>query len=58
MADRNTCRLPSCENEPRGREPGVDTFAARFCSTGCELKYEHLRDDARDAERAAQEGRL
>lgn len=24
MSDRNTCRLPSCENEPRGREPDVD----------------------------------
>jgi len=24
MSDRNTCRLPSCENEPRGREPDVN----------------------------------
>lgn len=58
MSDRNTCRHPQCENEPRGREPGVDAFAARFCSDGCELKYEHARDDAQDAKHAArQEGR-
>jgi len=57
MSGRNTCRLPGCDNEPRGRELGVVGFAARFCSTGCELKYEHVREDARDAERAArQEG--
>lgn len=58
MSDRNTCRRPQCEREPRGRDPGVDAFAAQFCSDGCELKYEHLQGDARDADRTArQEGR-
>lgn len=51
MAERNTCRYSPCDNEPRGREPGVDAFAAKFCSTGCELKFEHVREDARDVQR-------
>lgn len=48
------CRRPTCENEPRGRGPNVDGFAAKFCSPQCELKFEHVRDDARDARRAAE----
>lgn len=47
--DREECRLPGCSEEPRGG----GGFPGRFCSTGCELKYEHVRADARDARRDA-----
>lgn len=43
--DRTTCRLLGCNQPPRD-EVG---FAGRFCSTGHELKFEHVRADARDA---------
>jgi hypothetical protein len=51
MSERDECRNPSCSNEPRGG----GGFSERFCSTPCELKYEHARADARDARREAQE---
>jgi hypothetical protein len=47
-----TCRLPTCDGDARGRSEGRDGFAAAFCSTRCELKYEHIQADARDARRA------
>ena len=47
------CRYPSCEEEARGRGENVGSFAADFCSPACELKFEHVRADARDARRAA-----
>lgn len=43
------CRYPFC-SEPSRDEPG---YAGRFCSTRCELRYEHARADARDAQIAA-----
>jgi hypothetical protein len=49
MSDRDECRLPTCSNDPRG-----GGFSGRFCSTPCELKFEHVRADARDARRDAQ----
>jgi len=33
----------------------VSVFGAKFCSTECELKFEHIQDDARDAKRAEEE---
>jgi hypothetical protein len=33
----------------------VSRFGAKFCSTKCELKHEHIKADARDAARS--EGR-
>ena len=50
MTDRDECRNSTCSNDPRG-DGG---FSGRFCSTACELKYEHVRADARDARREAQ----
>lgn len=55
MPDRHTCRNPSCDEEPRGREYGITLEEGRFCSRGCKIKFAHLEDDARDAERAAAE---
>ena len=49
MTDRDECRRPTCSNDPR--EGGG--FSGRFCSTPCELKFEHVRADAREAERDA-----
>ena len=40
-----TCRYPTCSK--RAREAGT-TYARRFCSTACELKFEHIRADARE----------
>jgi len=48
------CRLNGCDEESRGRGPNVDGFGAKFCSPSCELKYDHLKADARDARRAAE----
>jgi hypothetical protein len=48
--DRDTCRQHGCDGEPRGG----GGFSGRFCSTPCELKYEHVRADARDARRDAE----
>ncbi|WP_273837480.1 hypothetical protein [Halococcus sp. PRR34] len=49
MTDRDECRNFSCSNDARGG----GGFSGRFCSTPCELKYEHVRADAREAERDA-----
>jgi len=66
MSD-DTCRYPGCEKETRERgeqeypdsdkEYTVDAFGAKFCSLEHELKYDHIRADARDAKRAAEEER-
>jgi hypothetical protein len=57
-----TCRMRRCDHPPApngvwtdddGREHRV---RRGFCSVPCELRWEHLRDDARDARDAA-EGR-
>jgi hypothetical protein len=50
--DDGSCRYPSCDEESRERGEGVGTFGAQFCSLEHELKYEHLKADAEDAERA------
>jgi len=48
MSDPDECRNPSCSNEPRGT-----SGSRRFCSTPCEVKFGHVRADAREAERDA-----
>lgn len=49
---RDTCKMPNCDREP-GAQDGRDDYRTRkFCSVQCETKYEHLRADARDAERS------
>lgn len=47
---RDVCRYPSCDNGP-GEQDRDDYDARRFCSVPCQLKYEHVRADARDARR-------
>lgn len=41
------CRRSGCTNPPVG-------FRG-FCSKRCEVKFEHIRADARDAQRAARQ---
>lgn len=51
---RDECRLPGCTNPPG--ESDDDGYRTRmFCSPGCDVKYDHLKDDARDARLAAAE---
>lgn len=42
--------MPGCDRTPRGG----GSFAGRFCSTEHEVKYDHLKADARDAKRSAE----
>lgn len=49
---RDHCRLPGCSRDP-GTADHQDYYNdSKFCSQQCETKFEHLRADARDAERA------
>lgn len=50
--DTLECRAPGCTREATSS----GTHRSRFCSDKCEVRYDHLLDDARDAERAAREG--
>ena len=45
MANGDECRMPTCSEPVRAREE----YAGRFCSDSCEVRYEHLQADARDA---------
>ncbi len=45
MTDRNECRLPTCTRLPRNQAG----YTGQFCSDKCEVRYEHLQTDARDA---------
>lgn len=45
--DRPECRAPWCGDPARVDAPTA--FASRFCSDECEVRFEHLRADARDA---------
>lgn len=47
---RDTCRMPNCQNEP-GSQDRDDYRTTRFCSVECDVKYDHLKADARDARR-------
>lgn len=46
---RDTCRMPSCDNEPGSAETDMKYRDSRFCSPGCDIQYDHLKDDARQA---------
>lgn len=50
-SDSQECRLPNCTRMSNGD----GTHRSSFCSSRCEVKYDHLKDDARDAERADRE---
>ncbi len=43
------CRHPSCTNPARKGDETCDLFAQKFCSPQCEVTYEDLKWDARDA---------
>ncbi len=48
---RDTCRYPTCDRRP-GEQDRDDYRSSSFCSVQCEVKYEHIKADARDAQRA------
>lgn len=48
----DTCKM--CPR-PTGEQNRDDYRSARFCSTRCEVKHDHIRADARDAARAEAE---
>lgn len=51
---RDTCRMPNCDRTP-GEQDGEQYRAHRFCSVQCDVKYDHLKADARDARAADME---
>jgi hypothetical protein len=51
---RDTCRYATCDCDPAGLDADGYT-SRRFCSPQHEVKHEHIKADARDAERAARE---
>jgi len=54
-ADVRRCKM--CKEWPVGAQEDGNYRSGRFCSVACEVKYDHLKDDARDAARAQQEAR-
>jgi len=48
---RDTCRLPNCEREPASADTAIQYRKRQFCSPTCDVKYDHIKADARDAER-------
>lgn len=55
MTDRDICRYLTCD-EPTRDADDVGSYSARFCSTRCELKYDHVKADAQDAARGGSDG--
>ena len=53
MTSRDTCRYPSCDRAP-GQQDREDYRAGRFCSVQCEVRFEHIQADAREAARDAE----
>jgi hypothetical protein len=45
---RNVCRYWPCDEEPLDEDAPAGVRSS-FCSRQCELRFEHIRDDARDA---------
>jgi hypothetical protein len=43
------CKRPTCTN-PAGQQDR-DDYRTSFCSIQCEVRYEHIKADARDAQR-------
>ena len=43
---RDTCKMPNCDREP-GEQDRDDYRTSRFCSVECDVKYDHLKADAR-----------
>jgi len=56
--ERGELEYPESDVVASNGEPfRVSVFGAKFCSTAHELKYEHLKAEADDAARAAEESR-
>jgi hypothetical protein len=52
---RDTCRYPSCDREPGSADDNAVAYSTRrFCSLKHAVKFDHLKADARDAERDAE----
>lgn len=58
------CKMMGCHRPRRTRgmseydgDYSVSVYGAKFCSTKHELKYDHIRADAKDAKRAEEEKR-
>lgn len=51
---RDTCRRPTCSNDPGQQDR--DDYDTRYCSVQCQVKYEHVKAEAREA-RLTEEGR-
>lgn len=50
---RDECRLPGCDAEPGSGDGNPVAYSTRrFCSQECAVKYDHLKADADDAQRA------
>ena len=49
-----TCKYPTCTNDV-GQQDRDDYRDSRFCSIHCQTKYEHVKADAKDAERMERE---
>jgi len=54
---RDTCRMPNCEAEPGDQTDRDDYRTSMFCSVQHDVKYEHLKADARDAKADARDAR-
>jgi hypothetical protein len=51
---RETCKMPGCDND---RRTHGTPYSRKFCSDKHEVKYDHLKADARDAQRDEQRDR-
>lgn len=56
-SSRESCRYPTCGEPARTStdDGAADAFAEKFCSTMCELKYDHVKADAEDARQMERE---
>lgn len=52
---RDECRASGCDNEPGEQTDRSDYNSRLFCSVRCQTKHEHIRADARDAQRDERE---
>lgn len=48
-----TCKYPPCDN-PVGQQDREDYRSRSFCSVQCEVKHDHIKQDAKDAKRSVE----
>lgn len=46
-----TCRAPGCDNDALG-ETAPKNVRQAFCSAKCEVRYDDIQQDTRDAQRS------